>query len=240
MDLMLMSVFARKFGVTHQHISKLAQQERLPYCKNPGGSKKMLVMPSAEYAFMAIHRPSFKNLKKWEQHKNNLGKDFVEGFQGVAQPETPDAPPAANLGPASGNIDAARTPEGGSDSDSVGGSGGQDAKNLAQLDKNTQEIMSSTAEFNTYRATEKKHVAKLREIEYLEKVGQLIPADRVKSDAQQCAAIFRMSLIGLPSKVAPLLIGIESAPEMEEVIEVKINEILKEFGTKMGELENVR
>lgn len=85
---------------------------------------------------------------------------------------------------------------------------------------------SVTEAFNKARLAEKTYQAKLKEIEYKLKRGDLLERVAVDSDAQQTAALIRERLMSVPVRIAGLCEG-RSAREIEEIIEDGINEALE-------------
>ena len=85
-----------------------------------------------------------------------------------------------------------------------------------------------TEAFNKARLAEKTYQAKLKEIEYKLKRGDLIESEKVKADAHQTAAALRGRLVSIPVRIAGLCEG-RPAREIEEIIEDAINDALTEF-----------
>lgn len=82
--------------------------------------------------------------------------------------------------------------------------------------------------YNRARTAEKTYQAKLKELEYKEAQGLLIPLADVEADAAETAAAMRNTLMSMPPRIAPLCEG-KSAREIEGVIEEAVNEALREF-----------
>ena len=80
-------------------------------------------------------------------------------------------------------------------------------------------------QFNRARLAEKTFQAKLRELEYKEASGELIPRDDVQADAERTGAEVRERLMSVPPRVAGLCEG-KTAREIERIIEEAINEAL--------------
>lgn len=79
--------------------------------------------------------------------------------------------------------------------------------------------------YNRARLAEKTYQAKLRELEYKEASGELIPAGEVEDDASKTGAEVRERLMALPPRVAAICEG-KQAREIERIIEEAINETL--------------
>lgn len=86
--------------------------------------------------------------------------------------------------------------------------------------------MNVTAEFNKARLAEKTYQAKLKEIEYKLKRGELLERVAVEADAQRTAALVRERLMSVPVRIAGLCEG-RTAREIEEIIEDGINDALE-------------
>lgn len=80
--------------------------------------------------------------------------------------------------------------------------------------------------YNRARTAEKTYQAKLRELEYKEASGELIPAADVKADAQKTGAEVRERLMSMPPRLAGLCEG-RTAREIERIITEGINEALE-------------
>lgn len=90
--------------------------------------------------------------------------------------------------------------------------------------------------FNRARLAEKTYQAKLRELEYKEASGQLIPVGDVEADAVRTGAEVRERLMTVAPRVAGLCEG-KTAREIERIIDAAINEALEalqraRFGSK--------
>lgn len=81
-------------------------------------------------------------------------------------------------------------------------------------------------QFNRAKTAEKTFMAKLRELEYKEKQGLLIPKEQVEEDAKATAEELRGLLFAIGPRIAPIC---ESKParEIEVIIEEAINDALQ-------------
>lgn len=70
--------------------------------------------------------------------------------------------------------------------------------------------------------------AKLKQIEYFEKIGQLIPLEDIRQAQERIAASVRAHLLTIPAKNAPILEG-KTAAQIEALLKSEINSILAEF-----------
>lgn len=92
--------------------------------------------------------------------------------------------------------------------------------------QSTSSIARVSEAFNKARLAEKTYQAKLKELEYKEARGELIPVDEVRQDAAAAGAEIRGKLAALPSRIAAQCEG-KSAREIEGIIEGAINEALE-------------
>ena len=86
--------------------------------------------------------------------------------------------------------------------------------------------MNVTEAFNKARLAEKTYQAKLKEIEYKLKRGDLIESEKVRADAQATAALIRERLMSIPVRISGLCEG-RTARDIEEIFEDAINDALK-------------
>lgn len=82
--------------------------------------------------------------------------------------------------------------------------------------------------YNRARTAEKTFQAKLKELEYKEAQGLLLPLADVEADAAETAAELREKLMSMPPRIAPLCEG-KQAREIEGILEDAINEALLAF-----------
>lgn len=82
------------------------------------------------------------------------------------------------------------------------------------------------AAYNRARLAEKTFQAKMKELEYKEAQGLLIPLADVEKDAQEAAAAVRERLMSMAPRIAPLCEG-RTAREIEPIIEDAVNEALQ-------------
>lgn len=98
----------------------------------------------------------------------------------------------------------------------------------APMQDSVSKAMSVTEAFNKARLAEKTYQAKLKEIEYKLKRGDLIESEKVIADAQATAALVRERLMSIPVRVSGLCEG-RTARDIEEILEDAINDVLKSF-----------
>lgn len=101
-----------------------------------------------------------------------------------------------------------------------------DAENPAMKAGGLTSAKNVTEAFNKARLAEKTYQAKLKEIEYKLKKGELLERVAVEADAQQTASLVRERLMSVPVRIAGLCEG-RTAREIEEIIEDGINEALE-------------
>lgn len=98
----------------------------------------------------------------------------------------------------------------------------------APMSGSTSKAMNVTEAFNKARLAEKTYQAKLKEIEYKLKTGELVESQKVRADAQATASALRDRLMSTPVRIAGLCEG-RTAREIEEIIEDALNEALSLF-----------
>lgn len=98
----------------------------------------------------------------------------------------------------------------------------------APMSEPIAKAMNVSEAFNKARLAEKTYQAKLKEIEYKLKRGDIVERDVVVQDAHKCAAAVRGQLMALPVRVSGLCEG-RSSREIEEILEDALNEALAEF-----------
>lgn len=81
------------------------------------------------------------------------------------------------------------------------------------------------AAFNKARLAEKTYQAKLKELDYKEKQGHLLPKEAVEADAAAVAEELRGLLFAISPRIAPLCEG-KPARQIEAIIEEAINDAL--------------
>ncbi len=86
--------------------------------------------------------------------------------------------------------------------------------------------MNVTEAFNKARLAEKTYQAKLKELEYKLKHGELVERARVIEDAQATGALLREQLMSIPVRYSGLCEG-RTARDIEEILEGAINDALK-------------
>lgn len=82
--------------------------------------------------------------------------------------------------------------------------------------------------FNKARLAEKTFQAKLKEIEYRMKKGDLLERADVEADAEKTASALRGRLMSVPVRIAGLCEG-RTSREIEEILETALNDVLSEF-----------
>ena len=86
--------------------------------------------------------------------------------------------------------------------------------------------MNVTEAFNKARLAEKTYQAKLKELEYKLKHGELVERDKVEADAQATGSLVREQLMSIPVRFSGLCEG-RTARDIEEILEDAINDALK-------------
>lgn len=96
----------------------------------------------------------------------------------------------------------------------------------APIDEGLAKSMNVAQAFNKARLAEKTYQAKLKELEYKLKQGELVERDKVIADAESVGALLREQLMSLPVRYSGLCEG-RTARDIEEILEDAINDALK-------------
>lgn len=98
----------------------------------------------------------------------------------------------------------------------------------------------SATSYAQARAIKEAYEARLKKLEYDEKSGKLIPADKVKADCFKAAVVVKEALLNLPIRIAPELASLTDPFEVERVLRQEIHAVLdlcsREFGRAGGVL----
>lgn len=97
-----------------------------------------------------------------------------------------------------------------------------------ELSQSVGKTKNITEAFNKARLAKETYLAKLKEIEYRLKKGDLVESDDVRADAQAVASALRERLMSIPVRISVLCEG-RPAREIEEIIENAINDALSQF-----------
>lgn len=98
----------------------------------------------------------------------------------------------------------------------------------APMSETNSKAMNVTEAFNKARLAEKTYQAKLKELEYKLKRGDIVEREKVSEDARAVGAYFREQLMSIPVRYSGLLEG-RTARDIEEILEDAINDALKAF-----------
>ena len=90
----------------------------------------------------------------------------------------------------------------------------------------SSKAMNVTEAFNKARLAEKTYQAKLKEIEYKIKCGDLIEREKVLDDAHKTGALLRDRLMSIAVRISGLCEG-RTARDIEEIIEDAVNDALR-------------
>lgn len=101
----------------------------------------------------------------------------------------------------------------------------------ANAGRKTKEERSSDvyADYNAARAKREMHNAKIAEYEERRLAGELIEKAKATAVMQQIVANAKAKLLSLPAKIAPMVVGVESIAEAEEIIRSAVREALLEL-----------
>jgi len=84
------------------------------------------------------------------------------------------------------------------------------------------------------RALKEKSLARLRQLEVLEKEGKLLDRKTVESALFKKARSVRDSLLNIPSRISPILSSIIDQSQIESLLRKEIIEALKELSSENG------
>lgn len=77
------------------------------------------------------------------------------------------------------------------------------------------------------RSIKESYEAQLKKLEYDEKSGKLIAADKVRADCYTAASIVREALLNMPARMAPELASVTDTFEVERILRTEIHGILE-------------
>lgn len=100
--------------------------------------------------------------------------------------------------------------------------------NFEEKQRQTQEAVSVNAALKKAQLAEKTFNARLRELEYKMKSGELLEKDSVSHEAQWLAEQVRAKLMAIPPRISSMCEG-RLAREIEEIITDAISGALKEL-----------
>lgn len=70
---------------------------------------------------------------------------------------------------------------------------------------------------------------KVYELDYMKRMGELISVDEVRKENDQILVAFRARAMAIPTKIAPLMIGIETIAEAKSILDDAMYELLMEL-----------
>lgn len=88
--------------------------------------------------------------------------------------------------------------------------------------------------FTQYRTEREKHAAAMAELQYKEKIGELVRKKDVEHDVFGAFRTLRDSLLNLPATMSLELSNMSSEREIRQLIEDRINQVLTEAGDKIA------
>lgn len=101
----------------------------------------------------------------------------------------------------------------------------------------------NAASYAQARAIKEAYEARLKKLEYDEKSGKLVPADKVKADCFKAGVIVREALLNIPSRLSAELASLTDNFEVERILRQEIHGILelctREFARAGGIAEPV-
>jgi len=88
------------------------------------------------------------------------------------------------------------------------------------------------SEYYAHRAKREEFAAKTAELDYLEKIGVLVPAAGVRKAAYDAARALRDKLLGIPDRVAPLLAAERDPVRVHAALTTEITRTLHELSSR--------
>lgn len=92
-----------------------------------------------------------------------------------------------------------------------------------------REDNETTKGYATARAAREHYLARLAKLEFEEKSGKLIDAEKVKRDAFEIARRVRDHILNIPDRISAELVGINDQPTMHAVLTRELNTALREL-----------
>ncbi len=83
--------------------------------------------------------------------------------------------------------------------------------------------------YTTARTAREHYLARLAKLDYEEKIGKLVDAEKVKRDAFDIARRVRDHLLNIPDRISAELVGITDQPTMHSVLTREITTALQEL-----------
>lgn len=98
----------------------------------------------------------------------------------------------------------------------------------------------NAASYAQARAIKEAYEARLKKLDYDERSGKLIPADKVKADCFKAAVVVKEALLNMPPRIAAELASLSDPFEVERILRQEIHAVLdlcsREFGRAGGVL----
>lgn len=112
-------------------------------------------------------------------------------------------------------------------------------KTIINPDDPDIETIGEIHKFNDERAKKEHFEARLSEIKLKEKLGELVSAEEVVSDAHEISQKIRNSILNIPKRVAPELAAINDAFEIEKYLDKEFRNVLEELSREFEDLIEV-
>lgn len=165
--------------------------------KLPSNEKGKIPLKAGLVAFEAAKVPGYDGNRAWGEQQRKAGKAKKAAKKAVKQPQEV-------------LVDLPDDPE------SI----------LGDMDVNNLTIAEINEQFNRAKLAEKTYQARLKELEYKEASGQLIPIGDVEADAASTGAEVRERLLSIAPRIAGVCEG-KTAREIERIVEDAVNEALE-------------
>ncbi|OFZ54968.1 MAG: hypothetical protein A2428_03075 [Bdellovibrionales bacterium RIFOXYC1_FULL_54_43] len=87
----------------------------------------------------------------------------------------------------------------------------------------------ATGTFQQARAMREAYRAKEAKLAYEERIGKLVSAERIKTEAFECARMVRDSILNIPNRIAHELAGETDPGKVHALLTVELNKALEEL-----------
>ncbi len=88
---------------------------------------------------------------------------------------------------------------------------------------------SPSATYSQSRGVRETYLARLAKVDYEERIRKLVDADQMRVAQFNAARKARDILISVPSRIAPLVVGMTEAAEVERILDVEIRRVCAEI-----------
>ncbi len=83
--------------------------------------------------------------------------------------------------------------------------------------------------YSQSRGVRESYLARLAKVDYEQRISKLVDADQMRVAQFNAARKARDMLIGVPSRIAPLVVGTTDVAEIERIMDIEINRVCTEI-----------